>query len=71
MIFLINEMAFFKRICILNIFNPQLDEPEHPPTNIKNKNIKDIKLPHVLKSYVLKPLPVVTDTTLNIEILNA
>jgi len=70
-IFLIKEKVLFKSICNLNIFKPQLDDPEHPPMSIKKRRINVVKLPQILKSYVLKPLPVVIETILNEEILNA
>ena len=71
MIFFINVNVLFIRICNLNILRPQLEDPEHPPTSIKKSNISVVKLPQTLKSYVLKPLPVVTETILNEDILRA
>ena len=62
--------ADLKRIWILKIFNPQLEDPEHPPINIRKRNRSVVKEPQTLKSYVLKPLPVEIDTTANAEILN-
>ena len=35
--------VFLINICILKIFKPQLDEPEHPPINIKKRKNESYK----------------------------
>ena len=52
--FFINVDDDFSKICILKIFRPQLEEPEHPPINMMNKKSVVVNVPHKLKSYVLK-----------------
>ena len=49
-------MAFFSKICNLNTFKPQLDEPEQPPINIKNNKIIVVKLPPGTEVISTKPL---------------
>ena len=53
----LRKKAFYKiakddliRIWILKIFKPQLDEPEHPPVSIRNKNRSVVNDPQILKS---------------------
>ena len=70
-IFFIKFSDDFINICILKIFKPQLDEPEHPPISMINKKRRVVKVPQVLKSYVLNPLPVAIDITAKEEILKA
>ncbi len=65
----INELL--NKICILKIFKPQLDDPEHPPMSIIKRNNIVVKVPQTLKSQVLNPLPVAIETTAKEEILNA
>ena len=68
--FFINVDDDFSKICILKILRPQLEEPEHPPINMMNKKSVVVNVPHKLKSYVLKPLPVAIEITENDAILN-
>ena len=71
LIFFIKVNEDLIRIWILKIFKPQLDEPEQPPISIKNKKRSVVNDPHILKSYVLNPLPVEMEIVANAEILKA
>ena len=71
-IMLFNSLIIINQsTCILNIFKPPVVDPEHPPISIMaNSNVLE-KEPQFEKFSVEKPVPVIIDTLLNKDNLNA